>query len=146
MRGLHLFSARRRRRNVDDKAYRVHRKIFTKQNRELCLWIVRKDHLEIHHFCATRTTLIGTHVPLIASLPKSTLLIFKYNSCVQTFPSSVPAFGHLIKSSLPAARFTNKLFLGLAAPRLFSIIPLWISLKSLENLTNLAPHAQLRNH
>ena len=49
-------------------------------------------------------------------------------------------------TDLPAVCLLNKKFSILAAPKLFSSIPLWIGLKSLGNLTNLASHTQLRVH
>lgn len=53
---------------------------------------------------------------------------------------------HLPRADLPAARLVNKDFACIAAPRLFEKIPLWISIKSLESLTNLAHHPTLRGH
>ena len=51
---------------------------------------------------------------------------------------------YLPRADLPAARFMNKQFKAIANPRLFDTIPLWISQKSLESLTDLSNHLELR--
>lgn len=50
------------------------------------------------------------------------------------------------KADLPSVRFLGRKFSEIAAPKLFSAIPLWTSIKSLKNLTNLASHTQLREY
>ena len=70
--------------------------------------------------------------PSLTSLPPEILTII--TSC-------------LPREDLLAARFISKIiFVDAAAPRLFRIIPLWISLKSLESLTSLALHSPLAVH
>ena len=49
----------------------------------------------------------------------------------------------LPRVDLPAARFINKQFKAIAAPLLFNTIPLWISQRSLESLTDLSNHPEL---
>ena len=69
-------------------------------------------------------------------------------SALSRFPTEIvkAILDNLPRADLPAARFVNKRFSCAAAPRLFSIIPLWISLKSLENLTDLSIHFHLPNY
>lgn len=51
---------------------------------------------------------------------------------------------HLTRDDLFQARHISKAFAAVAAPRLFETIPLWIGLRSLQILTELSEHPQLR--
>ena len=68
------------------------------------------------------------------------------SSALNRFPAEIvrTILADVPNADFPAARLLGKNFANIATPRLFSSIPLWISLKSLENLTNIASHAQLR--
>ena len=47
---------------------------------------------------------------------------------------------YLPRADLPATRFISKEFNVVASPCLFQIVPLWLSIKSLDNLTTLSRH------
>ena len=70
------------------------------------------------------------------------------SSALSRFPAEIvqQIVADVPNADLPAARLLGKNFSNIAAPRLFSAIPLWISLKSLNNLTNLASQPQLRGY
>lgn len=52
---------------------------------------------------------------------------------------------HLPRDDLSQARHVGKVFAAIAAPRLFETIPLWLGLRSLQALTQLSHHHQLRH-
>ena len=47
---------------------------------------------------------------------------------------------YLPRADLPATRFISKEFNSVASPCLFQIVPLWLSIKNLDNLTTLSHH------
>ena len=64
------------------------------------------------------------------------------HSALSCFPPELvkQIVDYLPRSDLPATRFLNKQFDYAANPRLFRTIPVWISVKSLENLAHLSHH------
>ena len=84
---------------------------------------------------------------------KACAFLGKFNSAMgqsalNRFPPELvkTVVDNLPRADLPAARFLNEQFSSIAAPRLFSSVPLWISINSLQNLADLAAHSHLRGY
>jgi len=50
---------------------------------------------------------------------------------------------HVSRRNLCNLRLVNQFFAAYIAPTLFYTIPLWVGIKSLQNLTDIAEHPQL---
>ena len=53
------------------------------------------------------------------------------------------AYLHDNKVALGNLRLVNRAFASIVCPTLFNVVPLWISLQSLQNIGNLSKHLQM---